>query len=166
MSFEDVDKFFIKRWNEIEDVVDYNPDWERKIRPLKSVHLRVVRTGKVIPRTPPEFETSLDDVVDRPDAPAVGFGRVVKTMDDHGRRVIFVGTRLGLAVVYEHGGVRAKYSKRLEETNLVPFWYITSDVLKLANLIGGTLPDGDGFIQFSNLGLSFETAYRLMNEPK
>lgn len=165
-GFQKVDAFFHRRWNEVKEYIDYNPDWERPKAPLNVVSLKVDQRGLVSKREIPEHPTSLDGAVYHPDVVGLEPGKVVRTMDDHGRRLLFVGTRLGPALVYDNGGARVVYHKRLGSTQLMPVVFITSSEIAIANVLGGNVFDHSGNgIMYSNIGEKLEITYRLMTEP-
>lgn len=143
---KEITDFFNRRWSEITDTLEYNHEWERKSRN---------------PATP--NATVLDDAILHPDFLNLKPGRVVRSMDDNGRRLIVTGTRLGPLIVWWHTSeVRVWYSDDLLLLPNLVLGCIRSDI-ELASLIGGVLYDSvDVPLAYNNLGVSLETAYSIM----
>lgn len=139
----DIWDFFTRRYHEIDDELEFDPAWQRN-----TPHL--------------ETKSCLDDAVNHPTLLGLAPGRVVKSMDMFGRRMIAVGTGLGPLIVYIHGAdVRPWY-----HDNLLLLPNVVLGILRwdgeLAGLIGGV---NDG-VTYENLGTQLETAFTIMLQTK
>lgn len=87
---EEAYQFFVQRWKEIPDVIDYNPAWE------KSRFLEVDGAPAQQHPVNPIISAALTDPV----VTALPYNRLFKTINDFGLRFIFMNTPLG-AVIYQ-----------------------------------------------------------------
>jgi hypothetical protein len=166
---KDISAFFNRRWLEITDVIDYDPEWEI----LESAPLQKIRTQRG--EIPCGFHNAYKDPV----LNQLSIGQVVKSMDDHGRRFIFVMTRLGLVMAYVSSikpngdSVTVKSFSAVVSAGFVsnPTFY-PRYASELAEIIGSPLTIGikrgtqvqDPRI-FRNIGQWMEGSLRMLTDP-
>lgn len=152
-------QFFFRRWDEIIDVVDYDYNWQVPLLPRRAEKQR--RKGMI--------DYSFDGIHQDPQFNNMPFGKIVKTMDDHGRKIIIVVTRLGLWLFYV-GSIDVKKeclgsnrSRALHQFQPSPVTYTRLD---LATYIGS--PNGLSIMSkvvARNIGERIEILRDMMNDP-
>lgn len=154
-------KFFMERWDQIVDVVDYNQEWEKPISPKH----RQRRAAELLPYTLSDIDKDVFLTSLRP-------GVVVKTMDDHGRKIILVGTRLGPVAVYpacvdaSMTYLAVSYSRAILSAYI--FYTFQRDYDPLYT-IGGSKEaaneeEGE-VVSFYNIGERIELMTKMLNDP-
>lgn len=139
----DIVEFFRNRWSEVVDSIDYNTEWEIKVSGSDQV--------------------CLDLAVNHKDILLLPYGKVVRAISDHGRRVLIVNTRLGAAVIYEHddGELRIWFASDLL---LLPGMTLAIPISlhQVAGVFGGNPWSKDPNGYYLNLGESLEKAFTIM----
>lgn len=136
-------EFFTIRWNEIIDTIEFNPEWETKIPDYK--------------------HTSMDSAVYHSDFTSLSYGKVVRSISDHGRRILAVNTRLGAAVIYDHydGELRTWFAQDLLYLPGITL-AIPVSLHQVAGVFGGNPWSKDPNGYYLNLGESLEKAFTIM----
>ena len=156
--------FFNSRWNEITKVIDYNDSWEKTIPPHAE--------AKKYPSMRQYSYTSLGQAIKYSDVKALLPREEAKTMDDHGRKVIFIGTMLGTVVVFwdtctNDQRLIVQYGKRITQCRLIESTLVDSGIA-LHMLIGGKRKtyDDKSFFEKPNIGEHIEFVYKCLSEAK
>jgi hypothetical protein len=160
--------FFCQRWDEISDVVEYESCWEKPIDPNRIVKKSINSEG-VVRDLPELIPYSLDNIHMDETLQKLAVGSAVKSMDDHGRKIIVVVTRLGLVVVHMVSPspkgieIAANASNRLKWSGVLP--QLVSS-FKLAELIGSPKGvQGNKHQVYRNLGESLELTAKILTDP-
>lgn len=156
MKQDRVVDFFIRRWNTIIDTLEFNSEWEL---PIIETSLSKMSGNK--------YTTYLDGAVYSKEIVELEAGKIFKTMSDHGRRAIIITTRLGPVIVYEHNGITFACSNRLRNIELLPFFFIFTDDVELAKVIGGTVGVQRGIYglinsEYQDIGKIIDIIYKLL----
>lgn len=158
MANKEILQYFLDQWNNTKQEIDYNEEWEMSIPPFPGVRYEA------------KDRVWLESALVHPDIQSLKFGEVVKTIDNHGQRILLVNTRIGAALVYEHkGNVIATCSDRLRFTQLIPFSFILCSKEDVARIVGGSFNSvgilGIATTAYLNIGYAVERLYRMLEDP-
>lgn len=151
--------FFSKRWNEIEQVVEYDHTWEIPLSP--QVDELAKANG--------DIGYNLRGIHTDPAMQALPIGQPVKTIDDYGRKIIIVNTRLGTMLVYiVSADLRGKHialsaSNPITASGLRP---AIGSLVDLAAILGS--PNGISDVDkrvYRNIGEWMELTAKMLNDP-
>jgi hypothetical protein len=154
-----IHKFFTERWNEITDVLDYDPHWEKPYSP------KIVMSADKYN----DINYSMAGIHDDQALKDFAIGRVAKTMDDLGRKFIFVGTRLGLAVMYvvskdpRGNHIACSFNKAIFTSGLRPPMWSFSDFARIIGNPNGTVKSPTGTV-YRNMGEWMELTMKMLND--
>lgn len=153
-------EYFFRRWNEVITTIEYSEEWEIPKTPQQ---LSEKEEAKRIPY-------HLGGAHHDEHVKALRPGEVARAMDDHGRKIILVGTRFGTVLIYPRnrfgfdmdlGGV---FPERLVKAGVE---YSVSTAAKLGQVIGGGyyLVNENNPTIFRNIGERIELIARVYNDP-
>jgi len=155
--------YFNEHWNEIADVIDYNDEWE-SIKHFTTIKVK------------PENKITIEKCVQHDDVKQISPGKLVKSISDSGRRIIFIGTRLGPIVLYTESnirnvsGVRCVSDSRFDKYRLIPPMTKLKFLHKvnIQHLLGETrqemLESKYPNVHTNNIGFVLETLFDYFNK--
>lgn len=160
--YEEVRMIFLKRWDEIDLAVEYNRDWEIPMKPDHRLH---AIKAKCVTYT-------LMGLVDDPQFTFLPYGTLIKSMDDHGRKVIAVTSRLGVIVLHDVS-LDSRMTHILSASPnrvILAGWAGTPrNKRDIWNMIGSgpCQPDQNGKVfQSRNIGQRMEDIRKMLDDPQ
>lgn len=156
-SMVDTVGIFLRSWTVIEEIVDYNLDWQMPLSPefkKATLNAPIVNYSLYGIHQDPFF-------FDKPN------GYIAKSMSDHGNKVIIVKSRLDLLTIWNPCELKDKCILTVEISPALSAYGLDTHIeVKgvLFSLIGSP-GDDDGSVRFRNVGEWMEEIAMMMNDP-